>query len=230
MEKDRFMDFEKKRAKQANREAWEKEHASPTLPGIASAQESLSVRKLMEYAFRNGIVLGTNVLDIGCGKGRNALFLAQHGFRVTAFDGSHRAIEVLKQRAQDADLAITTSVAAMDEPWPYLPNSFDVTIDDTASMSIGYEDGILVCRNEMHRVLRPGGYALIYSLADDDPFLLRFPKGSTPKTRVHIGTERLYSPEELVQLYAPFHLVHQEKLSVRDGQRKVIWTLFQKPS
>ncbi len=46
------------------------------------------------------------VLDVGCGDGRNALFLAEHGFVVRAFDCSAAAIEKLKRRAQQRSLVV----------------------------------------------------------------------------------------------------------------------------
>ena len=38
-------------------------------------------------------------LDIGCGTGRHAAYLAEHGWQVTAFDVSPRAVERAKQRS-----------------------------------------------------------------------------------------------------------------------------------
>jgi tellurite methyltransferase len=48
-------------------------------------------------------------LDLACGPGRNALYLAEHGWRVTAVDGSPIAIAKLRERnagidARTADL------------------------------------------------------------------------------------------------------------------------------
>jgi tellurite methyltransferase len=39
-------------------------------------------------------------LDLACGRGRNTLFLAQHGRQVTAVDWSAAALEILEARAQ----------------------------------------------------------------------------------------------------------------------------------
>src|SRR5512144_2581611 len=38
-------------------------------------------------------------LDLACGTGRNAVWLAEHGWEVTAVDGSAAAIEVVRNRA-----------------------------------------------------------------------------------------------------------------------------------
>jgi SAM-dependent methyltransferase len=44
-------------------------------------------------------------LDLGCGTGTNAIYLAQHGFEVTGIDISRRAISVAKRKARSAQLA-----------------------------------------------------------------------------------------------------------------------------
>jgi len=42
-------------------------------------------------------------LDLACGAGRNAIWLAEHGWSVTAVDGSAAAIELLRQRGPHID-------------------------------------------------------------------------------------------------------------------------------
>lgn len=68
-------------------------------PLLASAAENLSPG---------------NALDLACGAGRNAIWLAQRGWRVTAVDGSQAAIELLQRRAQARGLAIETRVADLE--------------------------------------------------------------------------------------------------------------------
>jgi SAM-dependent methyltransferase len=43
-------------------------------------------------------------LDLGCGTGTNAIYLAQHGFTVTAIDVSRRAIALAKRKTGSAQL------------------------------------------------------------------------------------------------------------------------------
>jgi SAM-dependent methyltransferase len=45
-------------------------------------------------------------LEIGCGTGTNAVFLAQRGFQVTAFDVSPLAIEQARERAREAGASV----------------------------------------------------------------------------------------------------------------------------
>nr|WP_299242141.1 tellurite resistance methyltransferase TehB [uncultured Halomonas sp.] len=43
------------------------------------------------------VVAPCSVLDMGCSNGRNALYLSQHGFDVTAVDNNSAAIDMLQQ-------------------------------------------------------------------------------------------------------------------------------------
>jgi len=45
-------------------------------------------------------------LDLACGTGRNALWLAERGWTVTAVDGAPTAIEILRRRAHDRGLTV----------------------------------------------------------------------------------------------------------------------------
>ena len=42
-------------------------------------------------------------LDLACGTGRNAVWLAEHGWTVTAVDGSPAAIEILQKTSPEID-------------------------------------------------------------------------------------------------------------------------------
>jgi len=45
-------------------------------------------------------------LDLACGTGRNAVWLAEHGWQVTAVDGSAAAIEAVRRRAPAVDARV----------------------------------------------------------------------------------------------------------------------------
>ncbi len=54
-------------------------------------------------------------LDLACGAGRNALWLAEHGWKVTAVDGAAAAIEILQTRASERTLKINAIVADLEK-------------------------------------------------------------------------------------------------------------------
>jgi tellurite methyltransferase len=54
-------------------------------------------------------------LDLACGAGRNAIWLAEYGWEVTAVDGSDAAIEILRTRAKERGLKINAIVADLEK-------------------------------------------------------------------------------------------------------------------
>ena len=68
-----------------------------------------------------------SALDLACGRGGNAIFLAEHGLNVEAWDISSKAIELLNQSAQDRKLSI--NVQARDVVAnPPEADSFDIIV------------------------------------------------------------------------------------------------------
>jgi SAM-dependent methyltransferase len=69
-------------------------------------------------------------LDIACGPGRHALFLAERGWQVTAVDASGVAIEVLKTRAQARGLNLDARVADLEKgKFKIEPDAYDLICD-----------------------------------------------------------------------------------------------------
>jgi SAM-dependent methyltransferase len=54
----------------------------------------------------SGVLQPGRAIDLGCGEGDNAIFLAQHGFQVTAVDFSPAAIAKAKAKARDAGVEV----------------------------------------------------------------------------------------------------------------------------
>lgn len=68
-------------------------------------------------------------LDLACGAGRHAIYLAKHGWNVAAIDASPTAIHLLEQRASAAGLKINTKVSDLAQPHFTLPpESFDLIL------------------------------------------------------------------------------------------------------
>jgi tellurite methyltransferase len=55
------------------------------------------------------------LLDIGCGEGRNAVFFARNGYKVTAFDLSPKGVEKTKRMALEAGVPIDVFQADLNE-------------------------------------------------------------------------------------------------------------------
>jgi len=71
-----------------------------------------------------------DALDLACGAGRNALYLAERGWRVVAVDGSSLAIDTLRERARKRSLQIETRVADLERGEYEIPSeAFDLICD-----------------------------------------------------------------------------------------------------
>ena len=57
-------------------------------------------------------------LDVACGGGRNALFLAAHGYEVEAVDGSPEALRLAEEQARARGLAVRWTEADLDDYAP----------------------------------------------------------------------------------------------------------------
>jgi SAM-dependent methyltransferase len=68
-------------------------------------------------------------LDLACGAGRHALFLARRGWRVTAVDSSREAIGLLREQAGPA-LSVDARVADLEAgEFRIEPDTFDLICD-----------------------------------------------------------------------------------------------------
>ncbi len=73
-----------------------------------------------------GDLLPGAALDLACGPGRNALYLAERGWRVTAVDGSPIAIAALQERSA----AMDARVADLERgEFQIQPDSYDLICD-----------------------------------------------------------------------------------------------------
>jgi tellurite methyltransferase len=85
---------------------WESAYQIPT--GSAFGKPSTEI-----VAFAETLPPNSSVLDLGCGEGRNALFLAGRGFEVTAVDISEQGISKLCSLACQRGLTVRAEVADM---------------------------------------------------------------------------------------------------------------------
>jgi ubiquinone/menaquinone biosynthesis C-methylase UbiE len=112
------------------------------------------------------VASGSSVLEVAPGPGYLAIELARLGdYRVFGLDISRSFVEMARQNARDAGVAVTFeygNAACM----PFDPDSFDFIVCRAAFKNFSEPVRAL---HEMHRVLQPGGKALILDLRPDAP-------------------------------------------------------------
>lgn len=222
---------------------WEEEHKKPrAIASIAGEKPSDSVVKFLNYLKVKKLPFKGKVIDIGCGKGRNAIYLAQQGFEVYAADYIEHALDVLKKRAQKAGVLDEITLLNLDlsKKWPFKDNFFDLAIDCYSSIDMETKKGRETCRDEMFRTLKPKGLILVTCVSTNDSFekeLLKKSPGKEKNTVYWPGGkfEKLYDENELRTFFTPSFSILQlknfQKKSVLFGKeydREGYWVVLQK--
>lgn len=140
-----------------------KYNSNPVHSEVLEATESLSPGK---------------ALDLGCGQGRNALFLAQHGFEVTAVDQNELALEILQSIVEQEDLEMT--VGLYDINSANLKQSYDLIVSTVVLMFLQADRIPAIIRN-MQDQTNPGGYNLIVCAMDTEDYPCQVPFSFTFK-------------------------------------------------
>ncbi len=98
------------------------------------------------------------MLDVGCGQGRDALFIARLGHCVTAVDFSPTAIRQLREDAGEEGLKIDATVADVRDYEP--PQKYDVIVIDRTLHMLGAKERLNVLRRLLSSTVA-GGAVLI---------------------------------------------------------------------
>jgi SAM-dependent methyltransferase len=118
--------------------------------------------RLMELEALGGI--SGEVLDIGCGLGYNAIFLASHGYSVTAVDGSAAAIERAQRNAGEAGVHVTFGVADATNLTGY-DGRFDTVVDSALYHCLD-DEGRRSYAAGLYRATRPGARWHLFCFSD----------------------------------------------------------------
>ncbi|WP_247948880.1 SAM-dependent methyltransferase TehB [Streptococcus gordonii] len=119
-------------------------------------------------------------LDLGCGQGRNALFLEQLGFDVTAVDVNPLSLDNLASIIEAEDLNMLAGTYDINSA--NLTQKYDFIVSTVVFMFLNHERVPEIIRN-MQEQTNPGGYNLIVCAMDTEshpchmPFSFTFKEG-----------------------------------------------------
>ena len=151
-----------------------------------------------------------NILDLGCGTGRNANYLAELDNKVIGIEISRTALSLAKTRALEMGVSVDYRLGDIGEKYDIPDNSIDVVLDITSSNSLN-EKGREVYLEEVARVMKKGGYFFVRALCKDGnqnvKNLLKLSHGREHDTYIlkDIGlTERVFSREDFIKMYGKY--------------------------
>jgi SAM-dependent methyltransferase len=150
----------------AQQDRWQSAYAAnPRLHGTEPSQAALWAAGLFAVA-------GTDdVLELGCGQGRDALYFAAQGVSVHATDFCELALDQVRHAAQrdGLDALVTASLHDVRDPLPPANATIGaVFANELLCMALTREE-LRSLVAEIHRVLRPGGLFAYTVWATEDP-------------------------------------------------------------
>ena len=117
--------------------------------------------RFMGKKFSNSIHQDISILEVGCGPGANLWFLQREGYKVSGIDCSSFAIDLSRNRLMQQDKESFAQIPDLKvgdfQSLPWEDECFDVIID-IFSIYANTIEVINKTVQEIHRVLKPGGY------------------------------------------------------------------------
>ena len=135
---------------------------------LARTPEALGAaqrQKLRLVAEKLQLEPGMTVLEIGCGWGGLAVYLAQeHGVRVVGITISQQQLRSARQRAEDAGVDDRVSFEYQD--YRSMEGAFDRVVSIAMLEAVGYKN-LDAYMGVVERCLKPAGLALVHTIASN---------------------------------------------------------------
>jgi SAM-dependent methyltransferase len=164
----------------------------------------------------SGGITPCDVVDLGCGAGNYAVWLAARGFRVTGIDVSPKALELAARLAADSQVDCRFLVADLCAEVGDLHGTFDFAFDWELLHHVFPEQRERYAAN-VHRLLRAGGRYLSVSFSEEDPAF----GGSGKYRTTPLGTTLYFSTEqELRDLFEPWFRIRELRTVEIPGKRQ----------
>ena len=183
--------------------------------------------KALVELVQSGQVLPCKAIDIGCGAGNYAIYLASEGFDVTAVDISESAIAIARENAKKRGVTCNVLVADALDGLQEFRGAFNFAYDWTVLHHI-FPDMRKKYVETVHRSLAPGGTYMSVCFSEEDPAF-----GDSGKyRRTPIGTVLYFSSEEELRgLFEPcfnLRLLKTAEIEGKMGQNLMIVAFMEK--
>ena len=210
-----------------DKQAQQWENTFITRPETFGVTPSAAAIKAAETFNKEGI---TNILELGAGQGRDALFFAQKGFHIQVLDYSQTGIDniIKKAKTLGVDKLITGKIHDVRDPFPFTDEKFGGCFSHMLyCMALTTKD-IQFLSGEIHRVLKNGGVNI---------YTVRHTGDGDYKNGIHRGEDlyessgfivHFFSKEKVKQLSNGFDIVNIENFEEGKFPRKLFRVTLKK--
>lgn len=106
-------------------------------------------------------------LDLGCGKGKNAIWLAKNGWKIDAVDPSQEWLDIAKERSDKANVNIQSFIQS--DIQSFVPDKqYDLVVCAMVLHFLSI-DQIADAIEKMKSWIKPGGRIYISVMTDENP-------------------------------------------------------------
>lgn len=188
--------------------SWYDEHAE----GLASRYDQADAESLHSL-LRKWIPSGSSVLEIGCGSGRDALFLASMECSVTATDGSDAMLQTARQNLRkkaERNVSFEPALFPLPAGHPLLRRTFDAITAIAVLMHISDSD-LFTFASQVKILLKDQGI-----------FFCSFSSGERKEKDDRFFENR--TPEEVQHLFEQSGFRLLARVETKDGLgRDILW-------
>lgn len=218
----------KKKRKVHGATFWDREYTDPKHLKL-SLSVSADLEKFIRWHDRQKGVppifqAGNSAFDAGCGNGRNLVYLG-HLYDMKGIGVDISSAAIAQAKLASTDLSVEYHIGSAGDPLPAEDESQAVALDMMTSHFLSKEQRTQL-RDELHRILIPGGYLFMKTfLKDEDRHTVRLLKefpGEELGSYIHpvMGVaEYVYSEDELIAFLEEKFLIRKISRSHRHATK-----------
>ena len=226
------MDLEKNTKKNLNKKHLNKqakhwENIFLSRPNMFGNSPSIAATKAADTFNKAGI---TNILELGCGQGRDSLFFAQSGFKVQVIDYSQSGVDNIIKESKKLGLnqRIIAKCHDVRKPLPIKSESIEGCFSHMLYCMAFTNIELTYLSNELHRVLKPGGINI---------YTVRHTGDADYREGIHRGEDlyetggfivHFFSNEKIKQLSSGFEIMNIDNLEEGTLPRKLFRVTLKK--
>jgi len=179
--------------------AYEKRYSIVYGEGVRFWEKPIPTEELIEFIEERSYPPNVRAIDLGCGEGRDSIYLAKRGFDVTAVDISCSAIKRAKERANEEDAYINFIIGDVVHLEFIRDGTYELAIDVGCLHIIVDPEARKNYLRNVFRILKRGGIYFSCNMSEEQDVKFEdvFKKSPKPgeliprKVRTANGREKL---------------------------------------